>query len=153
MEAHMIQGKWFAPGTPVAGDVISVREAVFGRGTDDLDTLSWNAAVYSDGTPCAAGRIWWEGGAYWLGDICVLESWRGRRLGDLVLRLLLFKAQSHSAVEVRLLAPESVSGFFARMGFQPAGRRGDLVEMQIPGNRIELDTCKNCTKADCPNRQ
>ena len=100
----MVQGKWFAPGSDLS-ELIPVRSAVFGGGRDDLDTSSWNVLVYDDSIPAATGRIWWENGAFWLGDIAVLEDRRRRRLGDLVLRLLLFKAQSHAAREVRLRCP------------------------------------------------
>ena len=149
----MIQGKWSAPGENLSA-VLPVRTAVFGRGADNLDAASWNAIVFEDGIPAATGRIWWEDGAFRLGDIGVLESCRGRRLGDLVLRLLLFKAQSHSAREVRLQCPRDLTGFFARLGLKeesvsPSG----LVEMMIPGSEIDLDTCRHCPKASCPNRK
>ena len=149
----MIQGKWFAPGSDLS-EVIPVRAAVFGRGSDESDAMSWNVLVYEDSVPAAAGRIWWQDGAFWLGDIGVLEDRRGRRLGDLVLRLLLFKAQSHAAREVRLRCRQNVTGFFERLGFQalPSGDTA-WVEMILPGERIDLDTCRNCTKASCPNRK
>ena len=150
----MVQGKWFAPGEDLSAGVLPVREAVFGRGADDLDALSWNALVYQDGVPAASGRIWWEDGAYRLGDIGVLESFRGQRLGDLVLRLLLFKAQSHAAKEVRLQSPHDVAGFFARLGLnEESVDDAGLVEMMISGEDIDLDTCRHCPKASCPNRK
>ena len=148
----MIQGKWFAPGETLDAEVLPLREAVFGRGGDALDALSWNALVYEDGLPAAVGRIWWQDGAFWLGDIGVIADRRGRRLGDLVLRLLLFKAQSHAAREVCLRCPAETSGFFSRLGFLPVHQSGEETEMMIPGDRIDLDTCKNCGKTACPNR-
>lgn len=148
----MIQGKWFAPDTdPI--DAVAIRKRVFNRGTDALDSESWNVVVYEDESPVATGRIWWKDGAYRLGDICVPEELRGRRLGDLVLRLLLFKAQTHSAREVRLSCDASVSGFFARLGFLDDVSGSGLTEMLLPGDRIELDTCRNCHKQNCPNRK
>ena len=149
----MVQGKWFPPGEDLSA-LLPVREAVFGRGADDLDAASWNVLVYQDSVPAAAGRIWWQDGAFWLGDLCVLESFRRQRLGDLVLRLLLFKAQSHAAREVRLRCPRSVAGFFARLGLkeEPSGDAAS-VEMMIPGESIDLDSCKSCPKQNCPNRQ
>ena len=149
----MIQGKWFAPGEDLTAGVLTVRTAVFGRGADNLDAESWNALVLQDGAPAAIGRIWWKDGAFWLGDIGVLESCRRRRLGDLVLRLLLYKAQGHAAREVRLRCPRDLAGFFSRLGLteQPSDDP-DLIEMMIPGDRIDLDTCKNCPKQDCPSR-
>ncbi len=149
----MIHGKWFAPGEDLAA-LLPVRTAVFGRSTDALDAVSWNALVYQDGVPAGVGRIWWEDGAYRLGDIGVLESYRGRRLGDLVLRLLLFKAQSHAAKEVRLLCPPDLTGFFARLGLKAESvSDSGLVEMMIPGSEIDLDTCRHCPKQSCPNRK
>ena len=148
----MIQGQWFSPGKDIS-PLLPVRQAVFSRGADELDEKSWNALVWEDNVPAASGRIWYQDGAYWLGDICVLESRRGRRLGDLVLRLLLFKAQSHAAPEVRLRCPADTAGFFARLGFSSVGGSGNPAEMAIDGSRIELDSCRSCPKASCPNRR
>ena len=148
----MIQGKWFPQGADLT-DVLSVREAVFARGRDDLDAEAQSAVVYLDGVPAAAGRLWWQEGSFWLGEIGVLPAYRGKRLGDLVLRLLLFKAQSHFAREVRLRTAPETEGFFARLGFREALREESLTEMLLPGDEIDLDTCKACKKADCPNRK
>ena len=150
----MVQGKWFAPGEDLSAGVLPVRTSVFGRGGDDLDAASWNALVFLDGVPAASGRIWWEEGAFRLGDIGVLESCRGQRLGDLVLRLLLFKAQSHSAREVRLQCPPDVTGFFSRLGLkEDFTAESGLVEMMIPGDEIDLDTCRHCPKTSCSRRR
>ena len=149
----MIQGKWFPPGEDLSA-LIPVRESVFGRGSDTLDASSWNVLVYQDSLPVATGRIWWQDGAFRIGDIAVSAPYRRQRLGDLVLRLLLFKAQSHAAREVRLRSPRDVTGFFSRLGLQeePSGD-ADIVEMMIPGELIDLDSCKRCPKQGCPNRQ
>ncbi len=145
----MIQGKWYAPGVD-CGAVLPVRQAVFGLGPDARDAESWNVLVWEDELPAATGRIWWQDGAYWLGDIGVVPEKRGRKIGDLVLRLLLFKAQSHAAREVRLTCEAELQGFFARLGFQSDPLQPS--EMVLPGDRIDLDTCKNCRKEGCPRR-
>ena len=148
----MIQGKWFSPGDDLTA-VVSVRRAVLGFDVDSLDPESWNVLVFEDSVPVATGRIWWKGGSFWLGDIAVLESHRGKHLGDLVLRLLLYKAQSHSAREVRLRCPRSLTGFFSRLGLSETKSATDPdVEMMIEGDRIDLDTCSRCPKKNCPNR-
>ena len=149
----MVQGKWFAPGEELSAGVLPVRRSVFGRGGDSLDAESWNVLVFQDSVPAATGRIWWRDGAFWLGDLGVLEDRRGQRLGDLVLRLLLYKAQNHAAREVRLRCPRNTAGFFARLGLaEVPSADPDTVEMMIPGDRIDLDTCRSCPKQNCPNR-
>lgn len=148
----MVEGKWFAPGTDI-GPCEGVRRAVFGRGMDEKDQLSWNVVVWLDGAEVATGRLWWEDGAFWLGDIGVLEDKRGRKLGDLTLRLLLFKAESHAARLLRLVCAQDVAPFFARMGFRPEGEAQDgQVQMMLRGEDLCLDTCKGCKK-NCANRK
>lgn len=148
----MIQGKWYAPESDLA-DVLAIREAVFHRGGDALDRLSWNVLVWQDGIPAATGRIWWQDGAYRLGDLCVLPEYRGKKLGDLVLRLLLFKASGHAAREVRLSCDPELCGFFSRLGFSAETVRDSAAEMVLAGDKIELDSCKSCKKENCPNRK
>ncbi len=150
----MIQGKWLPQGGDLS-QVLPIREAVFGRGRDALDDESWNVLVFQDEAPVAVGRLWWRDGAFRLGDVGVLPAFRGKKLGDLVLRLLLFKAQIHFAREVRLLCEDDTAGFFARLGFRPdesVPPQGSLHEMLLPGEEINLDTCASCKKKDCPNR-
>ena len=148
----MVQGKWFPPGEDLSEELLPLRSEIFGSPCEITDPEGWNTLVYLDGSPAASGRIWWKEDAFWLGDIGVRVPLRGRGLGDLALRLLLFKAQSHSAREVRLRCPEETEGFFARLGFRPVSREGNTVEMMIPGDEISLDSCANCKKQGCPKR-
>lgn len=149
----MIQGKWFAPGQDLSAEVLPVRTEVFGTAGSAVDPDGWNTLVYLDNRPAASGRISWREDAFWLDSVGVIPSLRGQRLGDLVLRLLLFKAQSHAAREVRLICPEETEGFFARLGFRALRREGGTVEMSIPGDEISLDSCASCKKQNCPQRQ
>ncbi len=149
----MIQGIWFPPGTDLSVGVLPVRRAVFGSAGNNTDPESWNILVYMDDQPAASGRIWWADGAFHLGDIGVIPELRGRRLGDLALRLLLFKAQSHAAREVRLRCGCDTEGFFARLGFCVESRTRDTVEMVLAGKDINLDSCTGCLKQNCPDRK
>ena len=148
----MVEGKWFAPGAEIA-QALEIRQAVFGRGVDALDAMSWNVLVWHEGQAAATGRLWWQDGAFWLGDLAVLEPMRGLGLGDLTLRLLLFKAESHAARLMKLVCPANVTPFFARLGFRQEEPRADgLIAMSLRGEDLCLDTCKGCQK-DCPNRR
>lgn len=148
----MVEGKWFQPGAD-ADEVFAIREKVFDRSRDDLDAESWNVLVWFGGEPAAAGRLWWRDGSFWLGDVAVLPHLRGKRLGDLTLRLLLFKAETHAARFLRLVTPVNTVGFFAKLGFKPEGEAANGMQpMMLRGEDLCLDTCKGCKK-DCPNRK
>ena len=99
----MIEGKWFAPGTDLS-QPLALRRLILNQEADALDPMAWNVVVYREGQPAATGRIWWQDGAFWIGSIAVLPAYRRQQLGDLTLRLLLFKAQSHSARRIRTLS-------------------------------------------------
>lgn len=148
----MIDGKWSAPGSDLT-EVLKIREEVFGMSGDPLDAESWNVVARTDEIPVAAGRIRWFEDAFWLDRIGVLPAWRGKRMGDLILRLLLFKAQTHAAREVRLTCDAETAGFFIRLGFREISRNGNMLLLGIRGEDIDLDTCKGCLKKDCPNRK
>ena len=131
----MVEGKWFAPGTDI-GPCEEIRQAVFGRGVDEMDKLSWNVIVWHDGMAAGTGRLWWQEGAFWLGDIAIPEEKRGKKLGDLVLRLI---------------CPKETAAFFARLGFKPESELdGGQLQMMLRGEDLCLDTCKGCKK-NCPN--
>ena len=148
----MVEGKWFAPGAEMP-EVEAIRRAVLGRGRDALDNESWNVLVWHCGEAAATGRLWWRDGAFWLGDVAVLPSMQGRKLGDLTLRLLLFKAETHAARLIRLIAPAEVAPFFARLGFRQESETADgQLQMLLRGEDLCLDTCQGCKK-NCPNRK
>lgn len=139
----MIQGKWLRPGDPL-DLVLPLRQTIFQTGQDALDQECWNAVIFDDGEPAAIGRIWWQEGVYHLGLIGVDPQRRGKGLGDLVTRLLLFKAQQHAAREIALCCPEDVRGFFKPYGFEVSSTQNDQCFMTLDGAVLCLDSCQGC---------
>lgn len=137
----MVQGRWYPMGSDIALP-LSLRRAVFDRGEDALDKHAWQVVVYDGERPVGAARLWWDDGAFVLGDVGVLEDARGRGFGDLLVRLLLFKALTHSATLIRLAAPKAVAPFFAQYGFTTWGEieNGAFV-MSIRGEDVHLSHC------------
>ena len=139
----MVQGRWFPMGADVS-EPLALRMQVFGRGRDARDDLAQQVVVYESGQPVGAARLWWQDGAFWLGDVGVLSEKRGRGYGDLLVRLGLFKALTHQAREIRLITPAETEGFFAQYGFAPEGNG----RMAILAQNVHLSHCGgNC--ADC----
>lgn len=138
----MVQGKWF----PMGGDIeqaLEIRQAVFGRGADALDAMAQQVVVFREGQPVGAARLWWADGAFMLGDVGVLEEERHQGYGDLLVRLLLFKALSHNAGRVALDAPAESADFFAKYGFQSEGGS----RMTIRGADVRLSHCGGSCEA------
>lgn len=158
----MIRGKFLRPGGDIS-QALRVRDAVFVREQgysaalehDEIDAISWHALVYDAvdaagepvGDAAGTGRIWWQDGEFHLGRIAVLREKRGLGLGDLVMRMLLFKAKEHAARSVVLSAQLHAAPFYARYGFEPYGGLIDdegvaHQRMRVLGERINLEgTC------------
>ena len=146
----MVQGRWFPMGSDIALP-LSVREQVFGRGEDALDAMAQQVIVHEEGVPVGSARLWWADGAFRLGDVGVLENERGRGFGDLLVRLLLFKALTHSASVIRLECPADVAPFFAKYGFLADGEADGAVQMYILGQNVQLSHC-GCNCAECTHQ-
>lgn len=136
----MIEGKWFAQGADI-GQPLLIRDSVFGRGRDALDDMAQQLVIYREGDPVGTGRLWWENGTFHAGDIGVLSDERGKGYGDLLVRLLIYKAVTHHAQSILLLCPQALMPFFERFGFI-AQDGGDPAEMLLH----PLDECAGCGK-------
>ena len=146
----MVQGRWFVMGSDITLPV-SLRKQVFGRGEDELDAMSQQVVVYEGDEAVGAARLWWADGAFRMGDVGVVEAKRGRGYGDLLVRLLLFKALTHSASLIALETPKNTEPFFAQYGFQNDGETDGMVQMSIRGEDVQLSHCGgNC--AECGHR-
>ena len=136
----MVKGQWFPQGTDISL-ALSIRETVFARGRDALDDIAQQVVGYREETPVGTARLWWQDGAFRLGDVGVLESFRQKGFGDLLVRLLLFKALTHHASRVELISPTETADFFARYGFAPIGETKMLISMSVRSEDIALSHC------------
>jgi len=150
----MVRGKWFPQGSDLSVP-LALRQAVLSQGRDALDDMAQQVVVYDADMPVGTGHLWWAEGAFHLSGVGVLESARGKGFGDLLVRLILFKAQAHHANRVELVAPASVAPFFARYGFVTEDsdcaddeRLGGSIRMTIRGEDIVLSHCSGGAK-DC----
>lgn len=107
----------------------AVREIVFIQGQnvpteierDALDPRCFHVlARAADGEPIGTGRLTPQRR---IGRMAVLEAWRGRGVGDALLRALVSLARERGWPEVSLHSQASATGFYARHGFLPTGPR------------------------------
>ncbi|MBS7262114.1 MAG: GNAT family N-acetyltransferase [Eubacteriales bacterium] len=152
----MITNKWFM-GSEGIEDAHVVRDAVFVREQgvpreieyDDMDARSLHLVVYEDEKPVGVGRMYFKGD-YHIGRVAVLREYRGRQLGDLLMRLLLFKAFDQDASSVSVDAQLTAEGFYARYGFTRCGdefmEAGMAhVPMRVTPGTVRLESkCGHC---------
>jgi predicted GNAT family N-acyltransferase len=113
----------------VRAELHAVRETVFIREQnvpesierDALDPLCVHVlARAADGTPIGTGRLTPD---HRIGRMAVLREWRGRGVGDAMLRALVDEARRAGLHEVSLHAQALAIDFYLRHGFLPAGLR------------------------------
>ena len=165
----MIRGKFVPPGGDYS-QALAVRQAVFVREQgfdaaldhDRYDDISAHVLLYDQtdeagnpaGPPVATGRLFWLDGEFVIGRVCVLKEKRGQHLGDLTMRMLLYKAMQHGAQWVCVGAQKQAAGFYARYGFECVQEYLDEgvahVRMRVRGDRINLEgTCQRAKEGAC----
>ncbi len=109
---------------------------------DAFDGISAHLFVEdSTGEPIAAGRIFPDGETTRIGRICVAPKFRGRLYDDLVLRILLYKAEGLAGNNVVTYPAEKDVPFYERFGFVRAGepffeRNAQRVKLCVQRDKI-----------------
>ena len=125
-------------------DLRHVRETVFVHEQnvpldmewDDLDPQCHHVVARdSQNRPIGTGRLTPE---HKIGRMAVLKEWRGKGVGDALLRELIEKARQLGWAEVSLHAQVSAEGFYAKFGFQPYGERFDEAGIEHQSMRLGL---------------
>lgn len=106
-----------------------IREKVFIQGQniavdverDIYDKEADHVVVYEENIAVATGRLIYKDGEYLIGRIGVLPEYRGKRYGDLVVRMLVDKAFRKGAFDVFVHAQLSAVDFYKKIGFKRFG--------------------------------
>lgn len=73
--------------------------------------------AYEDDVPAAAGILSRRGDLFYIEQVAVVPEFRGRRYGDLVVRMLIRRAFDSGAKSVYVNTPVETRGFFEKLGF------------------------------------
>ena len=144
---------------------MAIREQVFSRELgrehegrpDESDQMAVYALVMNEADePAGSGRLYIDGDSHFAIDrVCVLKEQRGQGLGDLIMRMLLYRAQELSCDSVYVESPVELTGFFARYGLTPQGglrdglrvMRASHDEIDIEGSCSKGKKCAGCTES------
>ena len=165
----MIRGKYLSSMDDIS-QVLALRAAMLSpedpeANRDVHDAMCFYALALDDaGTPKGTGRLYLDEDArFCLGMICVLPEARGNGLGDLIARMLLFRALDLNAASVRALCPLDAVGFLLRYGMRPVGEvlfchgtscrmmEADAAEINLEGSCHHSGRCNGCSAEDCAN--
>ena len=128
----------FIPGNQDIKEPFEIRREVFiteqgyteKEDFDAFDDQALHLVVYVDEAPAATGRIWYDGQDFWVGRLAVRKEYRGQKLGDLALRLLVYKAFSMGAQELFVGAQTYIMPLYRKFGFREYG--AEYMEGGIP---------------------
>ena len=128
----------FLRGTEDLSEPFAIRRAVFieeqgvpeAEEYDSFEEQALHLMVYADGEPAATGRFWFDGSVFKIGWLAVKKEYRGQKLGDLALRVLIYKAFSTGAEELYISAQTYIMPFYRKFGFREYGE--EYMEAGIP---------------------
>ncbi|NLD58813.1 MAG: GNAT family N-acetyltransferase [Clostridiales bacterium] len=142
----MIRGKFLTSMDDIS-EVLGIRSLVFAEyEPDEFDRMAVYALAFGeDDRPAGTGRLFIDrDGRFRIGRVCVLPDARGNGLGDLILRMLLFRARELNAASVYVDVDPAAEGVFARYGFR-THEAGALARMRAAAEDIDLGgSCAGC---------
>ena len=156
----MLRGKYLLSGSDEFGAMLDLRKQIpeFAAGRDEYDEMAVYALAYNEqDEPSACGRLYVdEDSCFRIDYIGVLPSQRRKYMGDLIARMLLYKAEELNAARIAADVPADLVYFFARYGFKIVEKQGDIAKMNVDQASIRLEgSCsrgqgQNC-RGDCAN--
>ena len=119
----------FLPGNQDVDEPFAIRREVFveeqgapeAEEFDSFDESALHLMVYVEEVPAATGRIWHDGKGFRIGRLAVSKPYRGQQIGDLALRLLIYKALASGAETLTVSAQTYIASLYAKFGFKPVG--------------------------------
>ena len=124
---------------------------------DDIDATAIHVVIEDEDGPCGTGRLFYTDGGWHIGRMAVLKEKRGKKYGDLLVRMLVDKALNAGVEEIFVGAQLHAKGFYEKMGCLVCGEGYEEegcphVPMVLPAQRaiqILFSGCGGCGGGDC----
>ncbi|MDL2206792.1 GNAT family N-acetyltransferase [Eubacteriales bacterium OttesenSCG-928-N13] len=162
----MIRGRFMTSNDDCSA-IFALRERVFVRELgfsannvrDAYDDMAYYALVFDErDVPSGTGRLALIDDRFVLGKMCVLPSVRGQGMGDLLMRMLLLRAQEMNAPAVYIRARLDAVPFYERYGFKLTDENEDVegqphIWLRALADEIDIEGSCHKEAKDCPPDQ
>lgn len=143
----MIESKWVIPYDTEHMEIAKrLRVEVFCREQgypeaeemDAYDAGALHMILKVDGEWAAVGRLLQkEDRSWYIGRVAVLKDYRGQGVGDLLMRILIRKAQDLGAGDIHIDSQVQAMPFYETLGFVP-NEEGTHMDGHVPHRRMVL---------------
>lgn len=102
---------------------VFIEEQKFKEEFDEIDNDSLHLVLYTDGKVAACVRFFYDRNTkkYYLGRLCVLKEYRGRHMGEMLVREVEVRVKNLGGTVVALSAQVRASGFYEKLGYKKMG--------------------------------
>lgn len=123
MEIRITQGIEAAPEAVLIRKAVFMEEQGFENEFDSVDTYAFHAVLFTDeNIPAACGRLYSnDSKCFIIGRIAVQKPFRGKGLGERIVKALENKARELGGHETELSAQVRAMGFYEKLGYFPFG--------------------------------
>ncbi len=136
--------------------VIGVRgliEEFGGMGRDEYDDMAVYALAFDEnGVACGCGRLYIDADSrFRIDTLGVIKQMRGFGVGDMLARMLLYRATDLNAASIRALAPKETAPFFERYGFieEDHGTSEACIPLVVCSDKLRLEGACSRAKSGC----
>ncbi len=84
---------------------------------DEIDKIATHFILYLDKIPIGTARFFEKDGIYYIGRMAILREYRGKGLGEIILKKILNFAKHRKISKIVLHAQIAVVKFYKRFGF------------------------------------
>lgn len=102
---------------------VFIEEQKFKEEFDEIDNDSLHLVLYTDDKAVACIRFFYDSNSkkYYLGRLCVLKEYRGRHMGEMLVREVEVRVKNLGGTVVALSAQVRASGFYEKLGYKKMG--------------------------------
>lgn len=105
-------------------ETVFIDEQKFSVDKDEIDDKAFHVVIYDEDRPIGTGRCFYTDEnkeEYHIGRVAVLKEYRGKRIGEMIIKSLEEKIKEEKGKEIIISAQVRVKDFYKKMGYEEIG--------------------------------